>query len=187
MALFQLTQGKVFYLLPLTICSKETLQNLWGTKALVHKLEASVQHQFSSVAQSCPILRDSIDCSTPCFLSITNSWSLLKLISLKKVSKIKLKPKREHTDTLLLTFHTKHTSSRFLSQLDNIYVYKNPARSVMQISVKVSVKHQLSQAFVFCSNNKGPPALSKSLSSYSVVHFFHYKKSPAQSKPTCIC
>ena len=120
-------------------------------------------------------------------LSITNSWSLLKLISLKKAAKIKLKPNKEHTDTLLLTFHTKHTSSRFLSQLDNIYVYKNPARSVMQISVKVSVKHQLSQAFVFCSNNKGPPALSKSLSSYSVVHFFHYKKSPAQSKPTCIC
>ena len=120
-------------------------------------------------------------------LSITNSWSLLKFISLKKVAKIKLKPKREHTDTLLLTFHTKHTSSHFLSQLDSIYLYKNPARSVMQISATVSVKHQLSQAFVFCSNNKGPPALSESLSSYLVVHFFHYKKAPAQSKLTCIC
>ena len=36
--------------------------------------------QFSSVAQLCPTLCDSMDCSTPGFLSITNSWSLLKLM-----------------------------------------------------------------------------------------------------------
>ena len=37
--------------------------------------------QFSSVAQSCLALCDPMDCSTPGFLSITNSQSLLKLKS----------------------------------------------------------------------------------------------------------
>ena len=39
--------------------------------------------QFSSVAQSCPTLCDSIDCSTPGLLSITNSRSLLRLMSIE--------------------------------------------------------------------------------------------------------
>ena len=39
---------------------------------------------FSSVAQSCLTLCDPMDCSTPGF-SITNSWSLLKLMSIKSV------------------------------------------------------------------------------------------------------
>ena len=39
--------------------------------------------QFSSVTQSCLTLCDPVDCST--LLSITNSWSLLKLMSLKSV------------------------------------------------------------------------------------------------------
>ena len=37
------------------------------------------------VAQSCPTLCDPIDCSTPSFLSITNSQSLLKLMSMELV------------------------------------------------------------------------------------------------------
>ena len=37
--------------------------------------------QFSSVAQSCPTLCDPMDHSTPGLLSITNSQSLLKLMS----------------------------------------------------------------------------------------------------------
>ena len=41
--------------------------------------------QFSSVAQSCPTLCDPMDCSTPASLSITNSRSLLKLISIETV------------------------------------------------------------------------------------------------------
>ena len=40
-------------------------------------------YQFSSVTQSYPNLWDPVDCSTPGFLSITNSQSLLKLISIK--------------------------------------------------------------------------------------------------------
>ena len=41
---------------------------------------------FSSVAQSYPTLCDSMDCSTPGLsLSITNSWSLLKLMSIESV------------------------------------------------------------------------------------------------------
>ena len=41
--------------------------------------------QFSSVAQSCPTLCDPMDCSTPGLLSITNSQSLLKLMSIELV------------------------------------------------------------------------------------------------------
>ena len=49
--------------------------------------------QFSLVAQSCPTLCDPVDCSTPglwtaarqASLSITNSWSLPKLMSIKSV------------------------------------------------------------------------------------------------------
>ena len=40
---------------------------------------------FSSVAQSCPALCDPMDCITPGFLSITISWSLLKLMSIELV------------------------------------------------------------------------------------------------------
>ena len=38
--------------------------------------------QFSSVSQSCPTLCDPMNCST---LSITNSWSLPKLMSIESV------------------------------------------------------------------------------------------------------
>ena len=39
----------------------------------------------SSVAQSCPTLCDPMDCSMPGFLSMTNSWSLLRLMSTESV------------------------------------------------------------------------------------------------------
>ena len=39
----------------------------------------------SSVAQLCPTLCDSMDCSTPASLSITNSGSLLKFMSIESV------------------------------------------------------------------------------------------------------
>ena len=42
--------------------------------------------QFSSVAQSCPTLCDPMDCNTPGLLSITNSQSLLKLMSIELVT-----------------------------------------------------------------------------------------------------
>ena len=42
-------------------------------------------HQFSSVAQSCPTLCDTMNRSMPGSLSITNSQSLLKLMSIKSV------------------------------------------------------------------------------------------------------
>ena len=41
--------------------------------------------QFSSVAQLCPTLCDPMDCSMPGFLSITNSRSLFKLMSIESV------------------------------------------------------------------------------------------------------
>ena len=41
--------------------------------------------QFSSFTQSCPTLCDPMDCSTPGLLSITNSWTLLKLMSIESV------------------------------------------------------------------------------------------------------
>ena len=40
---------------------------------------------FSSVAQSCPTLCHLMDCSKPGYLSITNSQSLLKLMSIELV------------------------------------------------------------------------------------------------------
>ena len=41
-------------------------------------------YQFSSVAQSCPTLCNPMNCSTP-GLSITNSWSSLRLTSIKSM------------------------------------------------------------------------------------------------------
>ena len=41
--------------------------------------------QFSSVTQSCPTLRDPWTVAHQASLSITNSWSLLKLMSIKSV------------------------------------------------------------------------------------------------------
>ena len=40
---------------------------------------------FNSVAQLCPTLCNPMACSTPGFLSITNSWSLLKLMSIESM------------------------------------------------------------------------------------------------------
>ena len=42
-------------------------------------------NQSSSVIQSCPTLCDPMDCRTPVLLSITNSWSLPKLMSIESV------------------------------------------------------------------------------------------------------
>ena len=44
------------------------------------------QVQFSSVAQSCPTLCSPMDCNTPGLLSITNSRSLPKLMSIELVN-----------------------------------------------------------------------------------------------------
>ena len=41
---------------------------------------------FSSVAQSCPAICDPMDCSMPGFPVITNSWSLLKLMSIESMT-----------------------------------------------------------------------------------------------------
>ena len=40
---------------------------------------------FSSVSQLCPTPCDLMDCSMPGLLSVTNSWSLLKLMSIESV------------------------------------------------------------------------------------------------------
>ena len=46
---------------------------------------SNFSQSVSSVAHSCPTLCDPVDCSTPGFLSITNSWSLLKLKSIESM------------------------------------------------------------------------------------------------------
>ena len=53
------------------------------THSRVHLQERNHEFQFSSVTQSCPTLCDTMDYSTPGFPSITNSWSLLKLMSIE--------------------------------------------------------------------------------------------------------
>ena len=42
-------------------------------------------YAFSSVSELCPTLCDPMDCSSQASLSLTNSWSLLKLMSIKLV------------------------------------------------------------------------------------------------------
>ena len=42
-------------------------------------------HRYSSVSQSCPTLSETMDCSMPGSLFITNSQSLLKLMSIESV------------------------------------------------------------------------------------------------------
>ena len=44
-----------------------------------------LQKQFSSVAQSCPTFCDPMDAARQASLSITNSWILLKLMSIEPV------------------------------------------------------------------------------------------------------
>ena len=58
------------------------LERVTRQKGLCSSNPGSVQ--FSSVAQLCPILCDPMNHSTP-GLSITNSWSSLKLMSIKSV------------------------------------------------------------------------------------------------------
>ena len=57
--------------------SQEIIVQPWG--------RVLVPTQFSSVSQSCPTLCNPLDCNTPDFLSITNSQSLLKLMSIESV------------------------------------------------------------------------------------------------------
>ena len=67
--------------------------------------------QFSSVAQSCPTLCNPIDCSMPASLSITNSQSLLKLMSIES-----LMPSNHLTLCHpLLLLHSTFPSSRVFS------------------------------------------------------------------------
>ena len=54
-------------------------------KCVVHQVKVFVAQSVSSVAQSRPTSCDPMDCSTPASLSITNSWSLLKLMSIESV------------------------------------------------------------------------------------------------------
>ena len=48
-------------------------------------LFAPLLYQFSSVAQSCPTLCNPMNCSTQASLSITNPWSLPKLMSIESM------------------------------------------------------------------------------------------------------
>ena len=47
--------------------------------------ELNIYNCYCSVADSCPTLCDRMDCSTPGFLSFTNSQSFLKLMSIELV------------------------------------------------------------------------------------------------------
>ena len=58
-------------------------QELDITEAIWHL--ARSRSQFSLVAQSCPTLCQPMHCSRPGFPVLTNSWSLLKLMSIQSV------------------------------------------------------------------------------------------------------
>ena len=51
----------------------------------LRKEQLQIQCSFNSVAQQCPTLRNFMDCSMQASLSIANSWSLLKLMSIESV------------------------------------------------------------------------------------------------------
>ena len=61
--------------------TRDLFKKIRDTKGTFHA--SSVQ--FSSVAQSCPTLCDSMNCSTPGLPSITNTQSSLRLTSIKLV------------------------------------------------------------------------------------------------------
>jgi len=60
---------------------RETSNN--GESVSFFQVHLSWSIQYSSVSQSCLTLWDPMDCSMPASLSISNSWSLLKLISIE--------------------------------------------------------------------------------------------------------
>ena len=62
-----------------------TEQHTLSSTLQLHVLGIRKSVQFSSVPQPCLTLCDPMDCSTPGFLSITNSQSLLKLMSIASV------------------------------------------------------------------------------------------------------
>ena len=64
--------------------NKMTFFHKWQDRDCPHE-ECNFYITFSSVAQSCPTLCNSVDCSCQASLSITNSQSLLKLMSIDSV------------------------------------------------------------------------------------------------------
>ena len=58
---------------------------LWIEKSIKGRLRCGCKWSVNSVAQLCPTLCNPMDCSTLGLLSITNSQSLLKLMSIKSV------------------------------------------------------------------------------------------------------
>ena len=67
----------VFLALNSFVCSRITTYHGFG--------EVNRSVQFSSVTQSCPTLCDLMVCSMPGLPAITNSWRLLKLMSIELV------------------------------------------------------------------------------------------------------
>ena len=62
------------------------MQMTWNPKALPQGIFVKGSDlSVSSVAQSCPTLCNPMDCACQASLSITNSWSLLKLMSIELV------------------------------------------------------------------------------------------------------
>ena len=58
----------------------------WEQKIMKQEFWSSFsKSEFGSVTQSCLTLCDPTDCSAPDFLSITNSWSLLKLMPMESM------------------------------------------------------------------------------------------------------
>ena len=58
---------------------------MWASCVLVIFSVLVLVVQFSLVTQSCLTFCNPMDCSMPASLSITNSWSLLKLMAIKSV------------------------------------------------------------------------------------------------------
>ena len=88
-------QGYHLIYISMTTCFKILGDYSWSSRKIgvIHSRASqptpkTVLFQFSSVTRSCPTLCNPMNCSTPGSPAITDSWSLLKLMSIELVMPI---------------------------------------------------------------------------------------------------
>ena len=86
---------------------------------------------FSSFSQLCPTLCDPMDCSTPGLPSTTNSWSLLKLMSIESVM----------PSNHLILLSSPSTPALNLSQHQGLFQWVSSSHQVAKV-LEFQLQHQ---------------------------------------------
>ena len=86
---------------------------------------------FSSFSQLCPTLCDPMDCSTPGLPSTTNSWSLLKLMSIESVM----------PSNHLIPLSSPSTPALNLSQHQGLFQWVSSSHQVAKV-LEFQLQHQ---------------------------------------------